>query len=823
MEAERPAEKRPLVYDASKALPIIREMVESESRFVENLRTLVAVFIQPLQSLASASSPAAAASSHSPKLAAIVQHPQVQVFFSTATQILTLNSQFSEELSSQVADFSATTNVGLIFLHYAPLFRCYGLYASSHERVSAFLLNASRTEPAFRAFVTAAAADSRCKGQTLESLLIMPIQRIPRYRLLLEELRKKTPDDHVGYADLQGALQQVAEAASHINESIRRREDRERLSELVELFIAGSREALDLLDTDVPRRLLREGELERVTRRGKTVFYFHLLNDLLLYSEKTVKGFKLHRRVELADRCSVKDRGNSDSEPFAILISSPQKSFVVCAHSQQEKDAWLSDLSGCIAKLSAPDYAAASHSLSRHQRSSSHESMPTTPSASSSSVSLSAAAADPAFVAPLWTSDHSASRCSVCSSAFTFFNRRHHCRQCGVLVCSGCSAHRLLLPNIHATEAQRVCNSCWKAEENAGSHCAVAGCFSKRERGPYCLTHGSGPAASAASAYSESPSSRHRGSSSILGRARLIAKKADGSSGSLSAVDKHPFSFALPFPADWREKLETQLAANPSSSRLPLVAELLSTELSYLSDLHALLELYVKPLLRMMETSSSASRGRRSEVAEIDGKRVSPLLAVFLTGVESLYDLSVEVAKQLGGHVDDWKEERDTAGIGDVFVRYGSLFQLYLSYGRGWRPAMRELDGLQAVVKRLEEEAKRKMRLGIEKEREREESRRESRRTAGHAGDDDDDEDDPTAAVNHSGRVSFDPAAIAKGQRARITYHPSAAAAPRASLVLSHPRAARRCVCFAVCLQPLSRRRRAEISGRRRRRPLPAR
>ena len=31
----------------------------------------------------------------------------------------------------------------------------------------------------------------------LEGLLIQPVQRIPRYIMLLEELYRKTPDDHV--------------------------------------------------------------------------------------------------------------------------------------------------------------------------------------------------------------------------------------------------------------------------------------------------------------------------------------------------------------------------------------------------------------------------------------------------------------------------------------------------------------------------------------------------------------------------------------------------------------------------------------------------
>jgi hypothetical protein len=35
-----------------------------------------------------------------------------------------------------------------------------------------------------------AKADPRCKSQGLRSLLILPVQRVPRYKLLLEELLK---------------------------------------------------------------------------------------------------------------------------------------------------------------------------------------------------------------------------------------------------------------------------------------------------------------------------------------------------------------------------------------------------------------------------------------------------------------------------------------------------------------------------------------------------------------------------------------------------------------------------------------------------------
>lgn len=39
---------------------------------------------------------------------------------------------------------------------------------------------------------------------SIQSLLIVPIQRIPRYRLLLQELLNYTPNDDINYNKIKG-------------------------------------------------------------------------------------------------------------------------------------------------------------------------------------------------------------------------------------------------------------------------------------------------------------------------------------------------------------------------------------------------------------------------------------------------------------------------------------------------------------------------------------------------------------------------------------------------------------------------------------------
>ncbi len=66
------------------------------------------------------------------------------------------------------------------------------------------------------------------------------------------------------------------------------------------------------------------------------------------------------------------------------------------------------------------------------------------------------------FIRPKsWVDDDHSHNCKVCSKKFSLLNRRHHCRQCGQLVCDPCSARRFLLPNVDKVKEVRVCDKCY--------------------------------------------------------------------------------------------------------------------------------------------------------------------------------------------------------------------------------------------------------------------------------------------------------------------------------------------------------------------------
>ncbi|OCT68853.1 hypothetical protein XELAEV_18040158mg [Xenopus laevis] len=59
-----------------------------------------------------------------------------------------------------------------------------------------------------------------------------------------------------------------------------------------------------------------------------------------------------------------------------------------------------------------------------------------------------------------WIPDEREITCMVCKNErFTMFNRRHHCRRCGRLVCSSCSMKRMVVEDCRENPA-RVCDQC---------------------------------------------------------------------------------------------------------------------------------------------------------------------------------------------------------------------------------------------------------------------------------------------------------------------------------------------------------------------------
>jgi hypothetical protein len=133
-----------------------------------------------------------------------------------------------------------------------------GLSTSQRKRIRHVLKSAKR--------------DPRHLQIDLQSYLLLPIQRIPRYKLLLESLVECTPSPHdpsQPHPALSSALETVAQLASEMNEKKRESEGRHRLLHWQDRFGASFKSPL----VQPHRMLLKEGSitLTRVVKRKSDI------------------------------------------------------------------------------------------------------------------------------------------------------------------------------------------------------------------------------------------------------------------------------------------------------------------------------------------------------------------------------------------------------------------------------------------------------------------------------------------------------------------------------------------------------------------------
>ena len=157
---------------------IISEVLSTEVNYVRSLQRLVDGLITPLSN--DSSLPAGA----------------VESVFSNVPQLLVKHREFHEKLDARVGSWDAATScAGDLFLEGLNFLSLYQAYLSNYDSAVVRLHILRRAHPAVGTLVGQFDNGDQ-SGLDVGSYLIMPVQRIPRYLLLVDQLRKYTPATH---------------------------------------------------------------------------------------------------------------------------------------------------------------------------------------------------------------------------------------------------------------------------------------------------------------------------------------------------------------------------------------------------------------------------------------------------------------------------------------------------------------------------------------------------------------------------------------------------------------------------------------------------
>ncbi|KAJ3326754.1 hypothetical protein HDU76_012676, partial [Blyttiomyces sp. JEL0837] len=188
---------------------IIKELVETEQRYLNDMKVLKEVYVIPATE--ERALPAA----------------DVKILFSNLDLIIDTSTKFLEVL--QIASTEEPQWIGKAFLENIQMIEdSYCEYCKHNEAAMNKLADYASPEcpPNIRQFLKTCQVNLQGKtgAWDLSSLVIKPVQRVLKYPLLVKQLLKETPPKHADFESLITASEEIENVAEKIND-VKKRKD----------------------------------------------------------------------------------------------------------------------------------------------------------------------------------------------------------------------------------------------------------------------------------------------------------------------------------------------------------------------------------------------------------------------------------------------------------------------------------------------------------------------------------------------------------------------------------------------------------------------
>ncbi|KAJ4458017.1 putative RhoGEF domain [Paratrimastix pyriformis] len=278
---------------------VVRELMETESNYVQQLNCLLTKFVEPMREK---------------------NLLDVQAVFPNMQNIRDTHLMLEGKL--KIAGLNASAACDSL-LTLGPFMKMYTSYVNGFMNSLQTLKEARNNNNSLKNFLK----KQQQKFGNLDSLMIQPVQRIPRYELLLKEMLKNTPPDHPDREHLISTLIKMKEVGQVFNDCIK---EKENLDKCNQVAVALSKP--DLLTPS--RRFVLEDELVLVPEgvpaepQGSewlaglpAASHICLFNDALLLADNQPEGKLLYRDLLSYERGSIGARIAGPVEACLIEVT----------------------------------------------------------------------------------------------------------------------------------------------------------------------------------------------------------------------------------------------------------------------------------------------------------------------------------------------------------------------------------------------------------------------------------------------------------------------------------------------------------------------
>ena len=202
---------------------VFNELVQTETNFVNVLKSILQVFKKPLDDPNQIGGP-------------LLNQTELKIIFGNLPPIYDVHMKMLADFTHAQANWTDSFSIGNVYLKYAEeLLKAYPPYVNFYEDSKNMLIKCEKANPRFYAFLKVCQSKPESGRQHLADLLMHPIQRLPRVILLLTDILKQTKKekpDHKDIGNLDKAMTKIKEVVNHINEDKRKTEGQTKIFEI---------------------------------------------------------------------------------------------------------------------------------------------------------------------------------------------------------------------------------------------------------------------------------------------------------------------------------------------------------------------------------------------------------------------------------------------------------------------------------------------------------------------------------------------------------------------------------------------------------------
>ncbi|XP_028731901.1 pleckstrin homology domain-containing family G member 3 isoform X3 [Peromyscus leucopus] len=289
---------------------VVREIVETERMYVQDLRSIVEDYLLKIIDTPG-----------------LLKPEQVSALFGNIESIYALNSQLLRDLDSCNSDPVA---VASCFVERSQEFDIYTQYCNNYPNSVAALTECMQDKQQAKFF--------RDRQELLQhslplgSYLLKPVQRILKYHLLLQEIAKHFDEEEDGFEVVEDAIDTMTCVAWYINDMKRRHEHAVRLQEIQSLLINWKGPDLTTYGELVLEATFR---VHRV-RNERTFFLF---DKILLITKKRGDHFVYKGHIPCSSLMLIES--TRDSLCFTVThYKHSKQQYSIQAKTVEEKRSW---------------------------------------------------------------------------------------------------------------------------------------------------------------------------------------------------------------------------------------------------------------------------------------------------------------------------------------------------------------------------------------------------------------------------------------------------------------------------------------------------